>query len=468
MGKTRYTLLEMNNMIGEAIYGAFTGSYWLVAEINEIREAANGHCYLELTEKEKNSDNIIARNRATIWAYTWRMLKPYFETSTSKKLGKGMMILVEVTVEFHELYGLSFNIKDIDPVYTIGDLERRRAEILRRLEEEGIINMNRSLEIPALPSRIAVISSQSAAGYEDFTHQMENNPYGYRFSISLFPALMQGSSAARSVTDALDAIFDQEDIFDVVVILRGGGSASDLNCFDSYEIAAHIAQFPLPVITGIGHERDLTIAGTVANTNVKTPTAVAELLIGKYREADALITTLGNRLAAGVSRLINKNRQVTDAFTTSLPVTLKNKIQHYSRGLLAAGSILARSAKGYIQKKHHVLDTSDYRFGIHTKNYLLRLKNREAEIRNQLLPQRIRSMINNRSEKLLLFETTIGLVDPENILKKGYAIVIKDGSIIKSVKQVSFNDILETKMHDGRITSKVSGVYPPRNLKKRP
>lgn len=468
MGKTRFTLLELTEMIGKAIYVAFSGSYWLVAEINEIREASNGHCYLELVEKDKNNDSIVARCRATVWAYTWRMLKPYFETSTSQSLSKGMMVLVEVTVEFHELYGLSLNIKDIDPVYTIGDLERRRAEILRRLEEEGIINMNRSLEIPSIPSRIAVISSARAAGYEDFIHQIENNPYGYRFIITLFPALMQGSGAERSVTDALDAVFVSEDRFDVVVILRGGGSASDLNCFDSYEIAAHIAQFPLPVITGIGHERDLTIAGVVANTNVKTPTAAAELLLAKFREAEAQVISLGNSLVAGVTHLIRQNRQVTDALASSLPATIKNRIRESRAALRTSGSILARSANGYIQKKHHAIQSAHYRFGIHAKNYLLRLKKWEAEVQTQLLPEKTKRMIDSRSEKLLLLETKAGLVDPDNILKKGYAIVSIDGRIIKSANQAGCDDTLETKMHDGRIISKVSFINLSADYKKDP
>ena len=286
MEKNKYTLLELSKLIGKTIENAFPGRYWLVAEINEIRENQNGHCYLELIEKDSEKDRIIARSRATIWANTWRMLKSYFETATSQPLGKGMMILVEVSVVFHELYGLSFNIRDIDPVYTLGDLERKRAETIKRLEQEGIINMNKELPFPVLPSRIAVISSPGAAGYEDFMHQITNNPGKYRFAITLFPATMQGDNTVSSVTEALEEIFEQESSYDLVVILRGGGSSSDLNSFDSYEIASHIAQLPLPVITGIGHERDRTIAGMVANTDLKTPTAVAEFLIGKFHILD--------------------------------------------------------------------------------------------------------------------------------------------------------------------------------------
>jgi len=466
MEKNRHSLMELTGMIGKAISRSFTGSYWVVAEINEIRENYSGHCYLELVEKDSENDNIVARCRATIWAYTWRMLKPYFETSTSQKLSKGMMILVEVIVEFHELYGISLNIKEIDPVYTIGDLERRRKEILHRLEEEGIINMNRQLEIPGVPSRIAVISSPAAAGYEDFIHQLENNSRNYRFSTTLFPALMQGSAAGRSVTGALDTVFEKEEMFDVVVILRGGGSASDLSCFDSYEIAAHIAQFPLPVITGIGHERDKTIAGMVANTNVKTPTAAAELLIGKYTEADTLVLSLGNRLASAVSSLIRQNRQVTSALSGSIPGIVKNRMQQAKAELRASGSIMARSAGGYIQKRHHTIDSFHYRFKLHTKNYLLSLRTSEVEVRTKLIPQHTIRMLKGRSERLHLFGTKLGLLDPENILKKGYALVMKNGNIVKSARNIHFDDLLETKLHDGRITSRVSDInISPENTK---
>ena len=458
MEKTRHTLLELTGMIGKAIAGSFPGSYWLVAEINEVRENINGHCYLELVEKDGETDNIVARCRATIWAYTWRMLKPYFETSTSRQLAKGMMILVEVTVEYHELYGISLNIKEIDPVYTIGDLERNRKEIIRRLEEEGIFNMNRQLVIPGLPSRIAVISSPAAAGYEDFIHQIENNSNDYRINVTLFPALMQGNSAGRSVTDALDAVFEQEHMFDVVVILRGGGSASDLSCFDSYEIAAHIAQFPLPVITGIGHERDQTIAGMVANTNVKTPTAVAEFILDKFGQAETRLASMGNRLAAGVSRLIHQNRQITASLSEGLPRIVKNRIQQAKANLVASGSILARSAGSYTDKKRHTLDAMHYRFGFHSGNYLQKMKRRMNDIHNLLLPQKTIRFIRTRSEGLRLLATKARLQDPENILKKGYALVLKNSLIVKSARNISSGDLLETKLHDGRITSRVSDI----------
>lgn len=458
MEKSKLTLLELTKLIAESLRESFPDRYWIVAEINEIRESVNGHCYLELIQKDTDRDRIIARSKATIWAYTWRMLKPYFEASTSQSLSQGLTILIEVSVEFHELYGISLNVKDIDPVYTLGDLEKKRAETLKKLEKEGIINMNRSMPFPSLPSRIAIISSPVAAGYEDFIHQIKNNQHRYSFEITLFSALMQGDNAIRSVTEALDAVFEKEEMFDVVVILRGGGSTADLNCFDSYEIAAHIAQFPLPVITGIGHERDHNIAGIVANTDLKTPTAVAEFLLGKYQELDVIIGKLSGRLATRVSHILEQNRQMIRTAIKDIPQIINNNIKQKYRHLSSKGSLITRSAAGFIQKNKHKLESKHSYFGFNIKNYLHGLKNSGHEIKTRTLPEKVNIAIKNRSDKLHLFKTTLKLVDPENILKKGYAVVIKNGRIVKNAQCIDFEDLIETKLYDGSIKSKVLEV----------
>ena len=458
MEKTKFTLRELTGMIGKSIGESFPGKYWLVSEINEARENTSGHCYLELVEKDRENESILARSRATIWAYTWRMLKPYFETATSQSLSKGMMVLVQVSIEFHELYGLSFNITDIDPVYTMGDLERKRAETIRQLEKEGIINMNKMLPFPDLPSRIAVISSPTAAGYEDFTHQIINNPYHYKFRMKLFPARMQGNNAAGSVTGALDMIYEKENMFDLVVILRGGGSAADLNCFDTYEIASNIAQFPLPVITGIGHERDQTIAGLVAHTNLKTPTAVAEFLVGKYQKIDSELSNLGHRLSLQVNGKLQENKKMLKSTFQRIPFTVSNYLNHKTKNLISTGSLFSRSATGYIKTQNHRLLTSHTGFGFVIKNYLLRNKNRTEEIVTRVLPGNTINLLRKKTDKLVLLQKTLGLVNPRNILRKGYTIVLRDGKIVKNIKNIEPGAILETEFHDGRINSKVLNV----------
>jgi exodeoxyribonuclease VII large subunit len=456
--KGKFTLLELNKMIGVSLGTSFPGRYWLVAEINDLRENFNGHCYLELVEKEPGTDRIVARSKATIWAFTWRMLKPYFETSTATTLSKGMMVMVEVMIEFHELYGLSFNIKDIDPVYTMGDLERKRAETIRKLEEEGILNMNKALTLPVLPSRIAVVSSPAAAGYEDFIHQIANDPGKYRIRLTLFPALMQGNSAGKSVTDAMERIYELEDQFDLVVILRGGGSSADLNCFNSYEIASHIAQFPIPVITGIGHERDHTIAGMVAHTDLKTPTAVAEFLIGIFYELDIRLSYLSGRLTVRVSELLNDKKQIIVSSIRELPRLVKNRLRQTAANLSSTSGALSKTATGFIRHNQQNLQSNHTRFEYFTGNYMQLAKKFIMEIQNKILPDFTKNLIRKKSDKLILYSTTVDLVDPENLLKKGYALILKDEKIIKSIKDLNYGDTIVTKLYDGRINSKIHKI----------
>lgn len=462
MQDNRFTLLELSNLIGESVRNSFPYRYWIIAEINEIRENVNGHCYLELIQKDTDQDRIVAISKATIWAYTWRMLRPFFETSTSQTLTRGMMILIEVTVEYHELYGLSLNVKDIDPVYTLGDLERKRAQTLKKLQEEGISDMNKSIGLPDLPSRIAVISSASAAGYEDFMHQVINNPVRYKISFTLFPALMQGENAARSVTLALDEIFEKSGMFDLVVILRGGGSTTDLNCFDSYEVASHIAQFPLPVITGIGHERDITIAGMVAHTNLKTPTAVAGFILEIFRKEDLRIENFSEKFVQKVERIIELNRQKIKAIVKYLPPATGNLLKDKSQSLFSMASVLTGSSAGFLQTKRYSLETVHTHFSHNIRNYFTNSGTKEKEIREVLLPGKIRVMLRNKANELLVFATTTGLVDPERLLKKGYSLLLKNGQIVKNAKEVNKDDVLETKLHDGRIKSRVLEVLSGR------
>ena len=269
------SLYELNRQIKSVIKNATEPAYWVFAEISELKINVSGHCYIELVEKDEKTENLKARSRATIWSSTFRMVSSYFESSAGINLSPGIKIMVRVTVDFHELYGLSLNIIDIEPSYTVGELARKKQEIINRLIQEGVFDMNRELEFPRLPKRIAVISSETAAGYGDFTDQLLNNEYDFQFHLKLFPAYMQGEDAENSIIHALEDIHRYENFFDVVVIIRGGGSQADLSCFNNYRLALHVVQFPLPILTGIGHEQDETIVDLVAHSQLKTPTAVA-------------------------------------------------------------------------------------------------------------------------------------------------------------------------------------------------
>ena len=280
------SLVELNQRIHMTLEQAFPDTYWVRAEMSDVREnSASGHCYLEFIEKDPRSGQLLAKVRGAIWAKTFRLLKPYFEMETGQRFVSGLKVLVRVTVDFHELYGLSLTVVDIDPAYTLGDMARKRLEIIRQLQEEGVFGLNKELPLPLLPQRVALISSPTAAGYEDFMNQLMHNRAGYPFYVKLFPALMQGERTEGSVIAALDRIYAHQELFDVVALLRGGGATSDLNSFDSYLLAANCAQFPLPILTGIGHERDDTVVDLVAHTRLKTPTAVAEFLIARMDQA---------------------------------------------------------------------------------------------------------------------------------------------------------------------------------------
>src|SRR5208283_1477158 len=306
ISKSTYSLYELNNIIKSVISDAFAGTFWVIAEIAECKCNQRGHCYLELVEKE--ADKTIAQIRATIWAYDYRKLSHKFQMATSESFKQGMKILLLAGIAFHEVYGLSLNIRDIDPTYTMGEMARRKAEVIERLKQEGLMDLNKGFSLPLVPQRIAVISSPTAAGYGDFFDQLDRNLYGYTFDHVLFPALMQGQEAEESIISALTKIREQKHRFDVVVLVRGGGSAIDLNCFDSYAIAAHIARCPLPVITGIGHEKDASVADMVAHTRMKTPTAVAEFLISGIRSFEERIIEIQNLLRLYAERLFKDQR----------------------------------------------------------------------------------------------------------------------------------------------------------------
>ncbi|MBP5629734.1 MAG: exodeoxyribonuclease VII large subunit [Bacteroidaceae bacterium] len=276
---TPISLYELNLMVKELIAGSFTDSYWVTAELSEVRVAARGHCYLELVEQSEHSAAPIAKARAVVYSNLFPMLKQAFEQQTGQVFRAGLKVQLEVEVSFHEAYGYSLVVRDIDPTYTMGSLAQLRKEILTRLERDGVIGMNKTLPLPRPLQRIAVISSATAAGYGDFCNQLDNNAGGYAFSHKLFAATMQGDTTGQSIIAALDVIAAESDRWDAVVIIRGGGAVSDLAGFEDYALAANCAQFPLPVIVGIGHERDTTVLDFVAHTSLKTPTAVAAFLI---------------------------------------------------------------------------------------------------------------------------------------------------------------------------------------------
>ena len=451
------SLYQLNNQIKSHLSDAFSDELWVVAEISELRQTQNGHCYLELIEKDENTDQITAKARATIWAYTFRMLHPYFKTSTGQTLASGIKVLIKVSVEFQEIYGYSLNIKDIDPSFTLGDIERRRREILRKLENEGIMNMNKDVQMPFHPKKIAVISSPTAAGYGDFVNQLENNPSGFYFVHKLFPAIMQGEKATESIIQAFDRIYAYEDFFDVVVLIRGGGSTTDLSCFDTYELALNITQFPLPVIAGIGHERDMTIADTVAHTRVKTPTAAASFIINKVSEIETFVIDRETRFLEGVNDVIYiNNEEIKHLSEVFVP-----KVKTHLRQELGRQNLLKSKVKAYTHsylrehtnKSKHLTDNIDKSVRYKISRSLDKLVNYPDRIKRN-----IQFVISNGKRELENYQTIITLSDPHNLLKKGYSLTYADGVLVKDIGSIKIGQEIITKSNGGEISSTVTEI----------
>ncbi|MBO7050409.1 MAG: exodeoxyribonuclease VII large subunit [Bacteroidaceae bacterium] len=404
------TLLELNGRVKSTLQFEMPDAYWVQAEISSISPSSQGHCYMELVQKDPSGRTFLAKAKANIWRGTWLKIKPYFEAETGETLKVGMKVLLQVTVTFHEVYGYSLVVQDIDPTYTMGDMARRRKEILEQLEKDGVIGLNHELGIPALPNRIAVISSATAAGWGDFRDQLANNIYGFRFYVKLFPALMQGDDVERSVIAALDAVASQRENYDIVIIIRGGGAVSELSCFDSYNLAYNIANFPLPVVTGIGHERDDTVADIVAHTKVKTPTAAAEFIISRVFDSASALEELTRRISDAVTGRMNAENV---------------RIERLSQKLPSLFAVLKA-------RQEQVLE-----------NVWIRSVNG------------VRNLLTSQTHRLEIMDRTIAAADPAVILKRGYSLTRLNGRVVKGVKDLKKGDRLTTCLADGSVESEI-------------
>lgn len=425
------SLVELNMLVRRSIRACLPDEYWVQAELSEVRANYSGHCYLEFVQKDSKSNVLVAKARGIIWSNTYYRLKPYFERETGQAFVSGIKVLVKVTVDFHELYGYSLTVVDIDPTYTLGDMMRRRKEILKRLDEEGVLTLNKELDMPVLPQRIAVISSATAAGYGDFCNQLAGNPFGFVFYPHLFPAVMQGDRIEASIIRALDRIYSRQECWDVVVIIRGGGAVSDLSGFDTYALAANCAQFPLPLITGIGHERDDTVLDLIAHTRVKTPTAAAELLIDRVR------------------RTAEQLEAYTDYFYREIPQRLEQEKKRLAQWV----SRIPAQVQMRLQQEHFRQERFTKRMASAWQNRLLR---EEYRLRvEQRMAVACTSRLQRETHRLELMEQKIKAASPELLLKKGYSITLKDGKAVTDASTLKAGDRVVTRMASGEIESKV-------------
>lgn len=428
-------LADLSQLIKSTLDSQLEPSYWVIAEIGELRLNHRGHCYMELVEKKE--DALVAKIKATVWAYAYRSISGCFETATGQTLAPGMKVLANVVVQYHELYGLSLNVRDIDPNFTMGERARKRQEVINRLIQEGVFDMNRQLSLPEVPQRVAVISSPTAAGWGDFVNQLILNPFSYKFEVSLFKATMQGDQAVESIILALEQIYAREEQFDLVVLIRGGGAKVDLDCFDTYEMATHLAQFPLPVLTGIGHERDETVADLVAHTRLKTPTAVAEFLLsGLHRYEEQF-----QRLAEYVM-----------AFADDYLRNQKQKLEYIGKGLQSQSQFSFRQAR---QKQLTLTGSIE-------KGSRLLVKEKAAQFQNlQLSFQRcITAGLKQEQLKLQHMFKSIELLSPANILKRGYTITYVNGQLAKKVKEIKSGDEISTHTSKGILLSTLKEHKP--------
>jgi exodeoxyribonuclease VII large subunit len=337
------SLYELNKRVKGCIEAGFLSACWVKAEVSAIKTNYTGHCYIDLIDKGDSESDIRAKGHAIVWSSSWRILGPYFRHATGKDLCEGMNILVKAQVQFSELYGLSLIISEIDPSFTVGEAELRRREVIQRLRKEGMFEMNTELELPVLPKRFAVVSAESAAGYRDFIRHLHENEYGFRFYTRLYPAPMQGNTAPGGIIDALERVMTDVDggveVFDALLIIRGGGSNTDLSCFDDYELCANVAQFPLPVMVAVGHDQDRHICDEVACVSVKTPTALADYILDIFASEQAMLESVSTRLA----------------------MALNNKFAAAHNHLQMLGNSLGLRVKGVLQREAGALDLLEQR-----------------------------------------------------------------------------------------------------------
>ncbi len=426
------TLYELNGLVRGALESALQEQYWVQAELSEVHEAYNGHCYMEFVQKAKNGRDLVAKARGIVWAETYGLLKPAFEKATGRPLSRGIKVLVKVEVNFHELYGYSLNVRDIDPTYTLGDIERLRREILEKLEAAGILNDNKGIPLPRSANRIAVISSATAAGYGDFRNQLLRNEYRLRFTVKLFPAVMQGERVEKTVLDALNLIAAERDNWDAVVIIRGGGATSDLSGFDSYPLSEACAQFPLPVITGIGHDRDETVLDFVAHTRVKTPTAAAAFLVGHQSAEAARIEEAARAIRESAGERMEGERQRLVRLSLRLASVVSQVRAGREHRLAQLASLLAQACRQRLSGERHKMEIIDGKLAGATAARMER-----ERFRLQLLRQRVEA------------------ADPVLLLRRGYSMTFVGGKLARRASELKKGDEITTRLAEGEVRSVV-------------
>lgn len=426
------SLYELNSLVRDVISMSLPDSYWVEAELSEAREGYGGHCYMELIEKDEFSNTPIAKAHASCWRNRWMLIKPHFERVTGQRIHAGMKVLLKVHAQFHENYGFSWIVDDIDPNYTMGDMARKRMEIINTLKEQGVFELQKELRLPMFCQRIAVISSATAAGYGDFCNQLADNDYGLQFKTCLYPATMQGEGVEQSVIAALDRINEEYEQWDCVVIIRGGGATSDLSGFDTLALAENVANFPLPIITGIGHERDESVLDMISFQRVKTPTAAAAFLVQHLTDVYATVMDAQEAISNYVKRRLQVERMRVDRLSGQLPMLFS----------------LVKTKQGAR------LDRLMNRMSTHVQSKLADSHRRLDVLSGNLQPIVARRLMTERHQ-LEMLEQRLKSQDPVLLLKRGYSITLRDGKAVKDAADLRSGDIIETRFAQGSVKSEV-------------
>ncbi len=428
----RLSLYELNSLVRDVLAVSLPESYWVEAELSEAREGYGGHCYLELIQKDGLSNTPVAKAHAVCWRTRWMTVKPKFERVTGQRIHAGMKVLLRVHAQFHENYGFSWIVDDIDPNYTMGDMARKRMEIVNTLKAEGVFDLQKELSLPMFCQRIAVISSATAAGYGDFCNQLDDNPCGLQFHTRLFPAVMQGEGVEQSVIAALNAINGEWEQWDCVAIIRGGGATSDMSGFDTLALAENVANFPLPIITGIGHDRDESVLDMISFRRVKTPTAAAAFLVDHLSETYARVVNAQETVVNCVKRRLQVERMRLDKLSTNIPTL-------FSLVKTRQGAYLDRLMSRLVSRMQWRVQQADRRLDSLSRN----------------IPSAMERRMTKESHRLQLLSQRIKAQDPELLLKRGYSITLKDGKSVRSAEQLKPGDIIETRLAEGIVRSEV-------------
>lgn len=449
------SLDELQTLIRQGIDKAHPLPYWVTAEISEKKVNVSGHCYLELVEKGGANHVPKAKASAVIWRSQYAMIASYFRSTTGQELQAGMKVLVKVVVSYHALYGLSLQITDIDPAYTLGDMERQRLETIQKLHEDGVYDMNRELSLPCVMQRIAVVSSPRAAGYQDFMRELSAGTY--RFEVTLFEAFMQGNGAEDSIVEALSRAAERYEAFDVLVVIRGGGSQSDLGCFNSYRLCSYLAQFPLPVLTGIGHDKDQSVADLVAAVALKTPTAVAVSLKDRMEQFEGELDASYRWLSEATRALLHSETERLERAMTALNRLSESGVRTALFRMEQYRDALRHAVAATIERQGARVELSSTRLHHATRfvfsNGLLRIDHLR-----EMLVQRCRDFLNDRSKSLALLEERIAAHDPRRILELGFAIVRGKGRRVADSEALQVGDTIEVEMKNRKLEAVVEKI----------